>query len=176
MAESVAGVEKEMLNDIPEKFARNMKKKLPQNITVIGPSGAMWNNFCERESLYFLRKCGVCGHTKLDIGFQTKRNTGESPVEVGHDSSDWFNSKFHATKEGLVESYHLQNVSTRRPVMEEEKRNALKMALAASTPNSFRIVMRPSHIYINFFMAIYTDMLADMKNFNRRYFLKYDLD
>ncbi|KAG5543345.1 hypothetical protein RHGRI_016167 [Rhododendron griersonianum] len=234
--------------DIPVKFARNMKRKLPENVTVIGPSGSNWNvglvasgdtflfkhgwkefvedhslkeddvlifryngdsrfdvlifngrSFCERESSYFVRKCG---HTELDPGFQTKRNMGESPVGVGHDSSDCgegctpskrprsnenlqssclrrrtqaktrdgasdvmthhgkrvVGQKVNlAAKEGLVGSYLLQYVSNRKPITEAEEENALKMARAASTPNSFMVVMRPTHVYRKFFMAIPSD-------------------
>ncbi|XP_058220950.1 B3 domain-containing protein REM16-like isoform X1 [Rhododendron vialii] len=233
--------------DIPVKFARNMKKKLPKNVTVIGPSGAKWNvglvasgdtllfkhgwkefvedhslkeddvlifkyngdsrfdvlifngwSFCERESSYFVRKCK---HTELDPGFQTKRNMGESEssVEVGHDSLDCGvgcsptkkprnNENLQSArlgrrtqartrdgasdvmthhgkrvvakkvnsvaKDGSVAGYSLQYVSNRRPVTEEEKENALKMAFAASTPDSFIVVMRATHVYRKFFMSI----------------------
>ncbi|KAI8549798.1 hypothetical protein RHMOL_Rhmol06G0053300 [Rhododendron molle] len=234
--------------DIPVKFARNMKRKLPENVTVIGPSGSNWNvglvasgdtflfkhgwkefvedhslkeddvlifryngdsrfdvlifngrSFCERESSYFVRKCG---HTELDPGFQTKRNKGESPVGVGHDSSDCgegctpskrprnnenlpssrlrrctqaktgdgasdimthhgkrvVEQKVNsAAKEGLVGRYLLQYVSNRKPVTEAEEVNALKMARAVSTPNSFMVVMRPTHVYRKFYMAIPSD-------------------
>ncbi|KAI8549793.1 hypothetical protein RHMOL_Rhmol06G0053000 [Rhododendron molle] len=233
--------------DIPLKFARNMKKKLPENVTVIGPSGAKWNvglvasgdtllfkhgwkqfvedhslkeddvlifkyngdsrfdvlifngrSFCERESSYFVRKCE---HIELDPGFQTKRNMGESegPDEVGHDSLDCGvgctpskrprnNENLQSArlgrrtqarnrdgasdvmthhgkrvvakkvnsvaKDGSVAGYFLQYVSNRRPVTEEEKENALKMAVAASTPDSFIVVMRATHVYRKFFMSI----------------------
>uniref|UniRef100_A0A5B7C9C3 Putative B3 domain-containing protein REM16-like n=1 Tax=Davidia involucrata TaxID=16924 RepID=A0A5B7C9C3_DAVIN len=51
-------------------------------------------------------------------------------------------------------AYPLQFESNRRPVTEEEKEKALQMAHAASTKDSFIVVMRPSHVYKCFFMTI----------------------
>ncbi|GAY39430.1 hypothetical protein CUMW_044310 [Citrus unshiu] len=44
--------------------------------------------------------------------------------------------------------------SNRRPVTQDEKNNALLMAQAVSTTDSFTVVMRPTHVYKRFYMAI----------------------
>lgn len=44
--------------------------------------------------------------------------------------------------------------SNRRPVTLDEKNNALLMAQAVSTTDSFTVVMRPTHVYKRFYMAI----------------------
>ncbi|KAI8549802.1 hypothetical protein RHMOL_Rhmol06G0053600 [Rhododendron molle] len=237
---------------IPEKFAKNMKKKLPENATVIGPSGGKWNvglvssgetllfrhgwkefvkdhflkeddvlifkyngesrfdvlifngqSFCERESSYFVTK-SKCGHTACDGGFRTKKNTGESPVEVGFDSSDCGGESTPSkkpknnenlksarlgrrtqsrtrvgarkvnsvAKDGTVGCYPLQYVSNRRPITEEEKKNALQMARAALTPGSCIVVMRLSHVYRGFFLG--EDVTLRVKGKEKTWHARYN--
>lgn len=43
--------------------------------------------------------------------------------------------------------------SNRRPVTQDEKNNALLMAQAVSTTDSFTVVMRPTHVYKRFYMV-----------------------
>ncbi|KAL6995592.1 hypothetical protein U1Q18_005727 [Sarracenia purpurea var. burkii] len=240
---------------IPKKFANNLKEKLPENVTLKGPSGAKWNvglvtsgdtmlfehgwkefvddhslkeddvlifkyngdsrfdvlifdgrSLCEREASYFVRKCG---HTEIDGAFRPKRSMGESSVEVMRECSHYamgctpsnktriadnlipVESGRHdqanrtikkgvnqsrarraklgsrepspdvvaqnvnsEAKKGSVAAYPLKYVSNRRPVTEEEKEKALQMAHAASTEDSFIVVMRPSHVYKGFYMSI----------------------
>ncbi|KAJ0085176.1 hypothetical protein Patl1_09048 [Pistacia atlantica] len=45
-------------------------------------------------------------------------------------------------------------LSSRRPVSGDEKMNALQLAKAALTTDSFLVVMKPTHVYKRFFMAI----------------------
>ncbi|KAH6765031.1 hypothetical protein C2S51_016280 [Perilla frutescens var. frutescens] len=59
------------------------------------------------------------------------------------------------SKQGSSGAYPLQLKSRRREVTEEEKEKVKRMAVeAASTDNSFIVVMRASHVYKGFFMSI----------------------
>ncbi|XP_061365395.1 B3 domain-containing protein REM16-like isoform X1 [Gastrolobium bilobum] len=44
--------------------------------------------------------------------------------------------------------------SNRRPITEDEKKNALELAQAASSNDGFYVVMRPTHVYKRFFLSI----------------------
>lgn len=43
--------------------------------------------------------------------------------------------------------------SNRRPVTDDEKKNAMLLAQAALTADSFTVVMRPTHVYRRFYMV-----------------------
>ncbi|KAK9271015.1 hypothetical protein L1049_026603 [Liquidambar formosana] len=246
---------------IPKKFADNLRGKLPESVTLKGPSGATWNvgltttgdallfkhgwkefvedhslqqndvlvftydgnsrfdvlvfdrgSLCEKEFSYFVRKCG---HIRLEDEYPTMRKTGESSVEVipvlpnddvrctsskepmmdepltpvpsGKRNIGRANGKVrkaaHCSKpvnaklklrsrepstctEGAtvnfdrVGAHQLQYISNRRPVTEEEKEIALQMAQAASTSESFIVVMRPTHVYKRYYMTIPSKWVA----------------
>lgn len=71
---------------IPEKFARNIKQKLPENVTVIGPSGAKWNVGLVSNGKTFLFKHGwkefVQGHSLEEDDVLIFRYNGESRFDV----------------------------------------------------------------------------------------------
>ncbi|KAF5739422.1 transcriptional factor B3 family protein [Tripterygium wilfordii] len=50
--------------------------------------------------------------------------------------------------------YSKQYESNRRPVTEEEKKNALWLAEAALTSEGFMVAMKPTHVYKRYFMTI----------------------
>ncbi|XVF74137.1 hypothetical protein PTKIN_Ptkin13bG0036000 [Pterospermum kingtungense] len=86
--------------EIPVKFAKNIKKKLPETVTLKGPSEndllvfkfngvshfdvLMFDggSLCEKASSYFVRR-----HTGFGTGYQTKRTMNENPDEIVHNSS-----------------------------------------------------------------------------------------
>ncbi|KAJ4701835.1 B3 domain-containing protein [Melia azedarach] len=248
---------------IPEKVARNLKKKLPLSVSLKGPSGFMWvvgitardntlyfchgwpefvkNHFlqendilffkyngdslfdvlmfdgqskCEKAASYFVRKCG---HTDHDGEYQTKRKIGENSVEViptsphcdvggaspektddddvnktpvGQPVISQASSKRVRRVNSSVKAVHTRRslrskelctsfvenekakpgaeptsfigdvassphyASNRRPVTDDEKKNAMLLAQAALTADSFTVVMRPTHVYRRFYMAI----------------------
>ncbi|KAG5543346.1 hypothetical protein RHGRI_016167 [Rhododendron griersonianum] len=65
-------------------------------------------------------------------------------------------------KDGSVAGYSLQYVSNRRPVTEEEKENALKLADAASTLDSF-IVSIPSEWALSHLLHKNLDVILRVK-------------
>ncbi|KAK7310472.1 hypothetical protein RJT34_08024 [Clitoria ternatea] len=62
-----------------------------------------------------------------------------------------------AGKSGSFDSY----ISNRRPVTDDETKRALQLAQAACASDSYLVVMRPTHVYRRFFMAIPTKWMAD---------------
>ncbi|KAL5780374.1 hypothetical protein ACOSQ2_011111 [Xanthoceras sorbifolium] len=248
---------------IPEKVARNLKKKLGETVTLKGPSGNTWSvgitahndslffnhgwpefvkdhfleesdilifkyngvshfdvlmfdggSQCEKESSYFVRKFGRTDHGS---GSQTKRKIGESSVEVIHTSSDCdiegtpsektanndtdkipgkpvvslASTKRFQTGDSFARAVHSRqtvrrkalftspdeveekpdiehltlngngalsphNASNGRFVTEDQRRNAMMLAQAALTTESFLVVMRPTHVYKKFYMSIPT--------------------
>lgn len=58
-----------------------------------------------------------------------------------------------ATPIKKIGSYAEHYVSNRRAITEDDKINALKLAEAASSDGSFKVVMRPSHVYRRFFLV-----------------------
>ncbi|KAJ7966673.1 B3 domain-containing protein [Quillaja saponaria] len=216
---------------LPKKFSDNMKKKLPENVTLKGPSGMLWNLqlTTKDDTLFFSHgwQQFVKDHcledtdflnfmyndTEHESGGPSKRKQKEISLEELHNPS---NSGVRCTepeKSGnsdsipvpsrfvpfedtnnkikkLVSSinplqttqkdrhteafrgdmsksadaepsskkrkgtYAQLYTSNRRPVTEVEKRNALQLAEAALTAESFSIVIRPSHAYKRFFVFL----------------------
>ncbi|KAL0017294.1 hypothetical protein SO802_004363 [Lithocarpus litseifolius] len=240
---------------IPKKFVDNVKKKLPQGVTLKGPSGLTWDvelktiddilffnhgwqefvkdhsleetdllvfryngwsqfdvlifdgkNLCEKGASYFVRKCGPTEH---DNGCLTKKKTREGSIDDVHtplddgiacpsplnyvsddsvtvpseqciislvsnkrtrQSARSVGSKEPATcGEGVKSaasddaecspiSKNLpqgpQYLSNRRLVSEDEIKNALLLAQAASSDDTYLVVMRPTHVYKRFFVYI----------------------
>ncbi|XP_021896518.1 B3 domain-containing protein REM16-like isoform X1 [Carica papaya] len=242
---------------MPEKFATNFKKKLPEIVTLKGPSGDTWNvgltekddalffdhgweNFvkdhfleendflvfkyngvthfdvlifdgqsmCEKASSYFVRKCG---HGEHESGYNIKTKMPLSSVDIIHTPSavegtprkatniqndtpprepiilGASNKRMRSGNNSVRDPYNRQRgrhesddfledveikpdianlslsrklcdspefLSKRRPVTEDEKRNALHLAEAATTDEGFFVVMRPTCVYKKFFMSI----------------------
>lgn len=272
---------------IPKKFVDNLKKKLPQSVTLKGPSGLTWNvdlttnddtvffnhgwqefvkdhsleetdllvfrydggsqfdvlifdgnNLCERGASYFVRKCE---HTEHDNGCLIKKKLREgsidnvltplddgvaSPVNSISDDTDETDDtddndtvpseqciksliahkrtrqnarqcvgskKEPATNGKGVKSTPSDDAvcspitksgakpqnyaSNRRLVTEDEIKNALLLAQAASTDESFLIVMRPTHVYKRFFVYIPSERLTDhLSSENQDIFLRCNND
>ncbi|KAI3465381.1 hypothetical protein Pfo_022044 [Paulownia fortunei] len=137
-------------------------------------------SLCEKAASYFVKKCQ---HTESGHGSKRRRSleegfedTSESSDDVadGHrvkrprsDSARTPPSRMQPTrstakgrrgtkkgKRGSSGVYQLQLKSRRREVTEEEKERAQQLAIAASSENSFIVVMRTSHVYRGFFMSI----------------------
>ncbi|CAA3009363.1 B3 domain-containing REM16-like [Olea europaea subsp. europaea] len=136
-------------------------------------------NFCEKEASYFVTKCV---HKEIESGrkrpITMPERTDEKINELFSESSDdavdscsdkkprndTANTpglrKERRKKNGRrgsssrINTCPLQLTSRRRAVTEDEKKKALEMAGAASSGNSFMVVMRPSHVYNGFYMSI----------------------
>lgn len=140
-------------------------------------------NLCEKEASYFVRKCR---HVEPESGRRKKRITIDSfqvrdapPHDVIECTSSKKLSKLmplpegnrpraiRRTRKGVTNrqqalinttgAYFIQFASNRRDITEVEKETALQQAQAASTEDSFIVVMRPSHVYKGFFMSIPTE-------------------
>ncbi|CAA0810877.1 B3 domain-containing protein REM16 [Striga hermonthica] len=139
-------------------------------------------SLCEKASSYFVKKCE---HTAQSIqgsmpkrGFEKERSE-DSVESLDEDdvSSDRIvrrrkvneasrttrstpkgRKRGKRSKQVSSSGYRLQLKSRRREVTEYEKSRAQQMAVAAaSSDNSFVVVMRASHVYKGFFMSIPAD-------------------
>ncbi|KAK4599586.1 hypothetical protein RGQ29_009575 [Quercus rubra] len=213
---------------IPKKFVDNVKKKLPQSVTLKGPSGLTWDvelktiddtlffnhgwqefvkdHSLEETDLLVFRKCGPTEH---DNGCLTKKKAREGSIDDVHtplddgvacpsplnyvsddsvtvpseqciislvsnkrtrQSARSVGSKEPATCGEGVKSAASDDAecspifknspqgpqysSNRRLVSEDEIKNALLLAQAASSDDTYLVVMRPTHVYKRFFVYI----------------------
>ncbi|KAK6160773.1 hypothetical protein DH2020_004154 [Rehmannia glutinosa] len=137
-------------------------------------------SLCEKAASYFVKKCE---HTESGHGSKRSRSLQEisedssdflDDIADDHqvkkaksDAARTPPSRIQPTrstsrgrrgtkkgKRGSSSAYPLQLKSRRREVTEDEKTRAQQMAAAASSENSFAVVMRASHVYKGFFMSI----------------------
>ncbi|KAM3710511.1 hypothetical protein ACJW31_01G035100 [Castanea mollissima] len=269
---------------IPKKFVDNLKKKLPQSVTLKGPSGLTWDvelktiddtlffnhgwqefvkdhsleetdllvfryngwsqfdvlifdgkNLCEKGDSYFVRKCGPTEH---DNGCLTKKKIREgsiddvntplddgvrcpSPLNYVSDDSATAPSEQYIISlvgkrtrqsaksvgrkepatcgEGMkstasdgkpLNTYDVecsptikngaqgqQYASNRRLVTEDEIKDALLLAQAASSDDTYLAVMRPTHVYKKFFLYIPLEWAANHLSLeNQEIYLRYKND
>lgn len=125
-------------------------------------------SLCEKEASYFVRRC-------TDVGRGCKRNSETFPEVTKESSHDATNGddvplKRHrsaaktskpvaqqpkaGSSKPATTPYRLELSSNRRPVTIQEKEKALQMAHAASSEDSFIVIMQPSHVYKSFYMSI----------------------
>lgn len=84
---------------------------------------------------------------------QTKRRG--RPAKVRERTLEWVSGLGATEAASAVKSVtHEAYTSNRRPVTEDEIKNTLLLAKAASTDESFVVVMRPSHVYKRFFVSM----------------------
>ncbi|XP_071923713.1 B3 domain-containing protein REM16-like isoform X1 [Coffea arabica] len=128
-----------------------------------------YQSLCEKESSYFIKRCENGG---TDGGCKRKDNpteTIEVTNEASHDVSESTPSKRprkhgalpprsrgrqRGTCSSINRSVFSGPASHRRQVTEEDKDEALKMACASASENSFIVVMRPTHVYRGFYLQI----------------------
>ncbi|XP_060200842.1 LOW QUALITY PROTEIN: B3 domain-containing protein REM16-like [Lycium barbarum] len=131
---------------------------------------------CEKQASYFVKKCD---HTDVASQGRTKKPVTESNDATDESSHDVFeatattkHSKHALTPTSSARGtranvnlrsreikstssrtggYTLELTTNRRAINDEEKQKAFDLATAAVTPNSFLVVMRPSHVYKGFY-------------------------
>ncbi|KAK9271206.1 hypothetical protein L1049_026796 [Liquidambar formosana] len=130
--------------------ALHQRKPEKDDLITPGPSG-LRNNCQSNREVQRDAYCSRPVHTKLKLRSRETSTCTEGATvnsDTEQDSID---------RNG---AYQLQYRSNRRPITEEEKEMALQMAQAALTSESFIVVMRPTHVYRRFYMAVPSEWAA----------------
>ncbi|KAJ6808250.1 B3 domain-containing protein-like [Iris pallida] len=137
----------------PEKFVKNSKDDLSENVILKGPSGNLWLVKLLKVQGDLLFKEGwkefVEAHN-VEEDLYTSRRKRARPRQIVQEN----------TEQRSLYEVHL--VSNRRPVTDEEKDRAFWHASELKPDNPFfRIVMRDTHVYKHHFMTIPVDFVAE---------------
>ncbi|XP_059635607.1 B3 domain-containing protein REM16-like [Cornus florida] len=148
-------------DDDDDDVGGNSSKKKRKVDDFLVPTSSRWHSRGKGTS----RAQKGATHIKLLQRKKTLRNRERSTCAEGEKVNygeflQILISKEYATQRPISRNLarSVKLVSNRRPITEEEKEKALKMAaFAASTKDSFVLVMRPSHVYKSFVMFFFLE-------------------